>query len=158
MYERTSSQPDPGAKLPPGTQAAATFAVIAILVAAFAFVPARDPTEVVPGIACSVLSESDISTALRGSMRLMPTDGTVCRYVSVDGNRERTLIVVARHESSPGSGPALFRRGATMFVRDRSRTYGLVIVPTEADSKTAYGEEMRLADLIHQSRILARNP
>lgn len=137
----------------------ATFAVIAILVAAFAFVPARDPTKVVPGIQCSVLSESEISATLRNSMRLMPTDGNVCRYVSIDGNRERTLIVIARQERAPAvSGPAVYRAGPTLFVRGHSRTYGLVIVPPGADSASAYADEARLAEMIHQSRIVARNP
>src|ERR1700681_441830 len=43
-----------------------SLAIFVALFAMFAFAPPRDPTKVVPGMPCSVLSENDISAVLGG--------------------------------------------------------------------------------------------
>ncbi|HWT05406.1 MAG TPA: hypothetical protein VN224_06595, partial [Xanthomonadales bacterium] len=54
----------------------AIFVALFAMFAMFAFAPPRDPTKVVPGIPCSVLSENDIGAVLGAQMRLMPTSGS----------------------------------------------------------------------------------
>jgi len=71
------------------------------MMAAFAFAPARDPSKVIPGVACSVLSESEIANVVGTPVRLSPTTGTVCRYVATESDKERAVTVIARREISP---------------------------------------------------------
>jgi hypothetical protein len=101
MYERTESTPYVGPDVSYTTQGIAIIAIILVIAAAFAFAPPRDPSKVIPGVACSVLSETEVGTVLGTPVRLVPTTGTVCRYVATDGSTERSAIVVARRVLTP---------------------------------------------------------
>ena len=101
MYERNYSEPYVGPQVPYSTQGLSVIAIIVAILAAFAFAPARDPSKVIPGVACSVLSETEISSVVGTPVRLSPTTGTVCRYVSTESNTDRTVMVIARRELTP---------------------------------------------------------
>lgn len=76
-------------------------AIILAAMAAFAFVPARDPSKVIPGVACSVISEVEIGSVLGSPVRLSPSTGSVCRYVSTEGGSQRSVLVIAHRENTP---------------------------------------------------------
>jgi hypothetical protein len=101
MYERTYSDAYVAPNVPYSTQGLAIIAIILVIVAAFAFVPARDPSKVIPGVACSVMSETEIAAVVGSPVRLSPTTGTVCRYVATAGNTERSVLVIASREETP---------------------------------------------------------
>ncbi|MGH7715258.1 MAG: hypothetical protein ACREML_04595, partial [Vulcanimicrobiaceae bacterium] len=86
---------------PYSTQGLAAVAIILAIMAAFAFIPARDPSKVIPGIACSVISETAISAVLGAPVRLSPTTGSVCRYVATEGDEARSVFVIAHPEVTP---------------------------------------------------------
>jgi hypothetical protein len=122
---------------------------MALLVALFtvlAFVPRRDPTKVVAGIPCSILSERAIGSVLGATMQLLPTDGTVCHYVSTDSAAQRTLFVVALHGDTPVNR-AMAERNRALYVTYRRRTYELVIVGDIRPDASA-AREHRLAALL----------
>lgn len=132
MYERNYSEPYVGPQIPYSTQALATIAIIVAVLAAFAFAPPRDPSKVIPGVACSVLSESEISAVVGATMRLSPTTGTVCRYVGTINDKERSVVVIARREISPHPRVA----------------YTVEVVEPERDVQLASNEKSRLVALI----------
>ncbi|HEX3549772.1 MAG TPA: hypothetical protein VHT53_05320 [Candidatus Elarobacter sp.] len=96
----------------------------------FAFAPPRDHSKLVRGIPCSVLSEDDISAALGTQVRLMPTSGTVCRYVSTTNGSSKSLIVIAR---SGNPHAVVFH-----------------VIPQAANDPTVAIEESRLTHMVHR--------
>ena len=140
-------------------------AILIALFAMFAFAPPRDPTKVVGGIPCSVLSENEVGTVLGAPMRLMPTDGTICHYVSTANGPSRALFVVARREPSVpnsigndvtpvhGLGDAAARAGNTLYVRYGQHSYAFTVVPPTANDTPRIAEELRLAKLVHRPLI-----
>ncbi len=132
MYERNYSEPYVGPNVPYSTQGLAIIAIIVAVVAAFAFAPPRDPSKVIPGVACSVLSETEISAVVGTPMRLSPTTGTVCRYVATQSDKERSVMVIARREVTPHPRVA----------------YTVEVVEPERAAQLASHEKSRLVALI----------
>ena len=144
----------------------ASVAIFVALFAMFAFAPPRDPTKVVPGIPCSVLSENDISTVLGAPMRLMPTSGAICQYVATTTSGAPSLFVVARRDprtpAEPdtvhvdGLGGAAVRYANTLYVRYGAHAYTFAVVPQLARDDGAFGKEVQLARLLHHA-LIAQN-
>ena len=143
----------------------ASLAIFVALFAMFAFAPPRDPTKVVPGIPCSVLSENDISAVLGAPMRLMPTSGSICQYVATTYGAP-SLFVVARHDprtpAEPDTvpvdglgGPAV-RYANTLYVRYGAHAYTFAVVPQLTPKTDTFGKEIQLARLLHRA-TLAQN-
>jgi hypothetical protein len=101
MYDRNYSDAYVAPNVPYSTQGIAVIAIILAIVGVFAFVPARDPSKVIPGVACSVMSETEIGAVIGSPVRLSPTTGTVCRYVATEGDNERSVLVIASREVTP---------------------------------------------------------
>lgn len=143
-------------------QAAAATAALLVLFSVFAFAPRRDASKVVAGVPCSILSEQQISETLGTPMRLMPTSGTICQYVST-GGAERTLFVVARHAALPpdaargvavrGIGDGAIRVAGTTYVRYGPRWFALIAIPQAGGIASAFAVEMRLAKRIDRPLI-----
>ena len=144
-------------------KALASLTIFVALFVMFAFAPPRDPTKVVPGIPCSVLSENDISAVLGAPMRLMPTSGAICHYVSTTASGAPSLFVVARRDTrTPAEpdtipvdglgGPAL-RYANTLYVRYGAHAYTFAVVPQLARDDRAFGRELQLARLLHRATI-----
>jgi len=133
----------------------ASFAValLAVVFLVFAFAPARDPSQVAAGIPCSILSERQIGAVFGAPMRLRPTDGTVCQYVSIDPDKQGMLFVIARHDGTQGSlGRVLDHR---LSLRYDGRIYTLIAVAGVAHANVAEGRERRLA-LMLDRRVAKR--
>jgi hypothetical protein len=140
----------------------APLATFVALLALFAFAPPRDPTKVVPGIPCSVLSENEISAVLGSPMRLMPTSGAVCHYVAMTSGAP-SLFVVARHDprtpAEPdtvpidGLGGVAAHYGNTLFVRYGTHAYTFAVVPQLTPDARVFAQELQLARLLHRSTI-----
>jgi hypothetical protein len=142
----------------------ATFVLLA-LIALFTFAVPRDPTKVVTGLPCSVLSEASVSAAFDTEMRLMPTTGTVCRYVATGGGSSRSLVVIARGGTSlppataqgsvalHGIGDAAVRIQNVLYARYGSRSYEFAIVPHAASDAEALAEEVRVAQMVHPAMV-----
>jgi hypothetical protein len=141
----------------------ASVAIFVALFAMFAFAPPRDPTKVVPGIPCSVLSENDISAVLGAPMRLMPTSGSICQYVSTATSGAPSLFVVARRDprfpAEPDTvpvdglgGPAVHEAN-TLYVRYGAHAYTFAVVPQQTPDDRAFGKELQLARLLHRATI-----
>lgn len=115
--------------------------VVVLLIAAFIMMlylaPRHDPSKLIAGMRCSVVSENDISALLHTPMRLVPTSGTVCQYVSTDARIGRTLYVVAHGPQSPGGAPAV----------------AFKIFPRDGDDPAAAQLEMQLARMTSHSKI-----
>jgi len=148
--------------------ATATFVVIAIILISFILAPQRNPSELVRGVPCSVLSETEIGAVLGTHVQLEPTSGNICRYVSTDRSDERNLIVVAKRDTElpatwgegsnaglQAAGSALVRHGDTLYVRKGSRSYLLIVLPHTADGELAFNQEMRLAARLASSGRIA---
>lgn len=140
--------------------------ILIALFALLAFTPHHDPTKVAAGIPCSVLSESAIGSVLGTQYQLMPTSGTTCQYVATDAGTHRSLIVVARHDTSTpaappgedgtpvnGVGDAAVRTADALYVRNGSHWYGFIIVPHDATGTAAYADELRLARLMSRTAV-----
>jgi hypothetical protein len=69
----------------PMRRAIAAVGLLVAFAVMFAFAPPANPANVVQGLPCSVLSENDISAVLGTTMRLMPSNGTICQYASTSG-------------------------------------------------------------------------
>ncbi len=163
-HNLNSEEPDPTEF----KRAAIATVVLVALFSLFAFVPRADPTKVVAGIPCSVLSEKEVSEVLGTPMRLMPTTGTICHYVSTGDGASRALFVVARHETSvptlmatdgvpvPGLGDAAVRTSNALYVRYGAHSYAFHIVPSSPADAPRVAEELRLAKLIRRP-LIARN-
>ena len=132
MYERNYAEPYVGPEVPYSTQGLAIIAIIVAVLAAFAFAPPRDPSKVIPGLACSVLSETEISAVVGTPMRLSPTTGTACRYMATEGNTERSVMVIAHRDVTPH--PRV--------------TYTVEVIEPEGDVQVASSEKGRLVALI----------
>ncbi len=130
------------------TRAIIALALLIGLFAIFAFTPRRDPTKLVAGLPCSILSESQISAVIGRTMELIPGDGNVCHYVSTDAASQRNVFVVALHRVVQ-TNSAIRRRDQALFVRHHGRTYELVVLPAEG----AMESELRFASLIADSRV-----
>jgi hypothetical protein len=149
-------------------RAIGAFAAIAALCALFAFAPRHDTTKVVGGIPCSILSEDQISAALGTPMRLVPTSGSVCRYVSTGAGSASALFVIARREPPApvsmkpdgmplrGVGDAAVRSTTGLDVRYGPRWYAFIIVPNDANDPKPLADEIRLAKLVRPA-LIAQN-
>jgi hypothetical protein len=142
-------------------RAAVASVLLVVCFAVFAFAAPRDPSKVVSGLPCSVLSEEDISSVLGTSMRLMPSSGAVCRYVSTANGPSRSLFVIARRNpvvpEPPaadavrvgGVGDEAARSNGSLFVRYGRRAYTFTVVPQTAADSGALEREVRLAKMVH---------
>jgi len=101
MYERINPEPYAGPEPSNTTQGLAIIAIILAILLTIWFAPPRDPSKVVPGISCSVVSETQISAVMGTDMQLLPTSGSLCRYVATNSDVERSVIVVAHRVESP---------------------------------------------------------
>ncbi|HEY0395397.1 MAG TPA: hypothetical protein VGD01_12945 [Candidatus Elarobacter sp.] len=151
-------------------RAAVAVVLMLILFGALAFVAPHDPTKVVSGLPCSVLSEEQIGEVLGTPMRLMPASstGTVCRYVPTSSTGAHSLFVIARHASDrptlavagtplPGIGDEAIAGTDATYVRYGRHWYAFILVPRAADDRTAPALEQRLATMMHRPMI-ARGP
>jgi hypothetical protein len=102
----------------------------------FAFAPPRDHGKLVRGLPCSVLTEDEIGSVVGTPVQLMPTSGSVCRYVSTASGPARSVFVVA-----PGGV---------------SHTYAFHVVPRGPNDTAAPAEEARLEKLVHRQVAAAR--
>lgn len=146
----------------PGEIKRAGIASVAIVIAAlalFIFGPRHDPTKVVAGIPCSVLSETDIGAALGTPMQLMPSDGTICRYVPTDPSRTHTLYIIAQHGIVPSDATTISGTAPdaspAVTVRTGTRRYIVRIVPAGPNPRGAYAAELRVAKLVQRPVIAA---
>jgi hypothetical protein len=155
---------------PPGFElqrAVAATILLVVLFSVFIFGPRHDPTKVVAGVPCSVLSEQQISEVLGTQMRLMPTTGTVCQYVATT-SEPRSLFVIARHDALfpatalrtgtliNGLGDAAVLADNAMYVRYGPRSYVFHVAPTTMSDASSTGEELRLAMMMHRP-LVAQN-
>ena len=143
-----------------------SLAATAILIALFAllgFAPHRDPTKVVAGVPCSVLSEKAVGSVLGTTVQLMPTNGTICQYVSTGADGPRSMFVIARHDARPpsragstspiiGTGDEAYRIADALYVRYGSHAY-TIVVPHAADRATAWNDQLRAAHLMSRNAI-----
>jgi hypothetical protein len=145
---------------------AGAIAAIAALCALLAFAPRHDPTKVVRGMPCSILSEAAIGAALGSPMLLMPTSGAVCRYVATGGSGTApTLFVIARHDPSvpasiaqdgvpvSGVGDGAVQSANGLYVRYGARSYTFIVVPQAAGDLGPPASELRLAKLANRPMI-----
>jgi hypothetical protein len=144
--------------------AAATFVLLG-LVALFTFAAPRDPTKVVAGLPCSVLSEASVSATFDTEMRLMPTTGTVCHYVATGNGSSRSLFVTARGGTSlppstaqdsaevHGIGDAAVRTENALYARYGSRSYAFAVVPHGTKEAETLAEEVRLAKMVRPAMV-----
>jgi len=142
----------------------AGIASVVIVIAALAlciFGPRHDPTKVVIGMPCSVLSEAEIGATLGTPMQLMPSDGTICRYVPTDPRHTHTLYIIAQRGIVPSDATTIPEPASAsspaVTVRTGTRRYTVRIVPAAPDSAASYAAEMRLAKLV-QRPVIAANP
>jgi hypothetical protein len=140
----------------------ASLAIFVALFAMFVFAPPRDPTKVVPGIPCSVLSENDISAVLGAPMRLMPTSGAICQYVATTSAAPSLFVVARRDARTPaepdtvqveGLGGTAVRYANTLYVRYGAHAYTFAVVPQATPDAGAFGKELQLARLLHRATI-----
>ena len=138
----------------------ATMVIIIAVLALCIFGPRHDPTKVVIGMPCSVLSETQIGAALGTPVQLMPSDGTICRYVPTDPRRTNTIYVIAQRGIMPSDATTIADSAATALpavtVRNGARRYTLRVVPAASDTHAAYAAELRLAKLIQRPVIANR--
>jgi hypothetical protein len=125
-------------EIPASTQGIAVIALVLVVLAAFALAPSRDPSKTIPGIPCSVLSETEISGVVGTPVRLVPTTGTTCRYVALNDEASRSVVVTAN--------------------RAHPRGYHVTVIAPKSDPSVVTQEETRLAGLIHArgTQALAR--
>jgi hypothetical protein len=140
----------------------AGIASVVIVIAALAlcvFGPRHDPTKVVVGMPCSVLSEAEIGATLGTPMQLMPSDGTICRYVPTDPRHTHTLYIIAQRGIVPSDATVLADSASAaspaVTVRTGTRRYTVRIVPAAPDSRAVYATEMRVAKLVQRPVIAA---
>ena len=136
MYSRPSYDPNAGLDVSKSTQGVAAIAIILLIVAALAFAPPRDPSKVVAGIPCSVIPETGISLVLGTPMRLLPTTGTVCRYISTTKDPQRTVLVIAQ--------------------QGEPRTYKVVVIAPKSDANVIAAQQARLTNLVRGAQAVAR--
>jgi hypothetical protein len=129
--------------------ASVAIALLAVLFLVFAFAPARDQSKVVAGIPCSIFSERQVGEVFAAPMRLRPTDGTICQYVSTDSDKQGMLFVIARHDDPATSKLA----GHGLVVRHANRTYSLIAIADPAHPDAA-ALQQHLA-LLLERRVVA---
>lgn len=131
MYERYSED------VPPMSQALAVIAILLLITGVFAFGPRRDPSKVVAGIPCSVLSETEIGAIIGTPMRLVPTTGTTCEYVATTSGMEHAVFITVHRNGS------------------NKRVFAIAVVGPEGD-RAAQRERARLAAMIRPRAVAAR--
>jgi len=144
----------------PGEIKRAGIATVAVIIAALAlciFGPRHDPTKVVAGIPCSVVSETEIGAALGTPMQLMPSDGTICRYVPTDPHSTHTLYIIAQRGIAPTTAlpGAAAATPPEVTVRAGTHRYIVRIVPAAPNLDATYAAELRLAKLVQRPVIAA---
>jgi len=117
-------------------RAAGAIALLVVVFSVFAFAPAHDRNKPIAGLACSVLSENEISGVLGAPMQLTPTTGNVCRYISTASYTSPSLIVVARST--------------------QPRTYAFHVVPQTSNDPNAAAQEARLSHLVQKQLAATR--
>ena len=145
--------------------AVAVVTLLALLFVAFALAAPHDPSRPERGVACSILSEMNVSTVLGTQMQLMPTNGTVCRYVAAGRRDAPTVFIVARHDLQPpagaepvpadGFGETTYRVGDTLYVRRAARAYTVIVAPPGAGN-ARFDQELHLAREMNRA-IVAQN-
>ena len=150
---------------PSAQGAVGAVAILVLLFVAFALAAPHDPSKPERGVACSVLSEMNVSTVLGTQMQLMPTNGTVCRYVATSKRDAPTVFIVARHGLQPpagadpvpadGFGESTYRVGDTVYVRHAARAYTVIVAPT-GDGGARFDQELHLARAMNRA-IVAQN-
>jgi hypothetical protein len=121
--------------------ASVAIALLAVLFLVFAFAPARDPSKLIAGIPCSIFSERQVGAVFGVPMRLRPTDGTICQYVSTDSGKQGMLFVIARHDDPATSNLA----GHGLLIRHANRTCNVIAIADSAHpSVTALQQQLAL--------------
>jgi hypothetical protein len=110
----------------------ASVVIVAAAIALVVFGPRHDPTKVVAGLPCSVVSESEVGDIFGTPMQLTPSDGTICRYVPTDARHITSLFVIAQHGGA---------------------RYAVHIVPAGPDDGATHLAEARLAKLIRRPLV-----
>lgn len=140
-------------------------ALLAAIFLFFVFAAPRDPSHIVAGARCSVLSENEIGLAVGAPVRLMPTSGGICEYVSTGNGPQRMLFVVAKSDPAPpsgwrasaaavrGLGSEALHRDASLYVRFGRRAYIVTLVPDESGAAGVYERERNLAAMLGRSTI-----
>jgi hypothetical protein len=136
-------------------RSACAIALLLGLFAFLAFAPRRDPAQTIAGLPCSVVSENTAGQILGTPVRLLPTTGTICRYVSAKDS-ERSLYVVARHDDDPSLGNATHRIGDSLYVRRGRHTFVFTVVGAGQDEATRLAIERSLAGAVART-VVARN-
>ena len=122
------------------------------LFALLAMMPKRDPTKVVAGIPCSIVSESQVGDVFGMRMRLMPTEGTICHYVAANTSQQADLFVIATSSDEPSTA-VLRVKPAPAFAHRGSLKYEFVAMPEGADAATAVARERRLAAFVTRKEL-----
>ena len=102
--------------------------VVAAIAAVFIFGPHRDPAKVVAGVPCSVIPETSIGAAVGTPVRLLPTTGTTCEYVST-GEKADLAVFVTAHEGAGRKSMSVAvvgPQGAAELQRDRARLLAMM--------------------------------
>jgi hypothetical protein len=132
-------------------RAAVATILLAGLFAALGFAPRNDPAKTIAGLPCSVVSENEASLVLGTTVRLLPSTGTLCRYVSTGAPLSRALIVVARREDEPSLGNGTHVVGRSLYARRDGHTYVLTVVG--ADGAAALADERTLAGALGRTDV-----
>ncbi|MGH7661262.1 MAG: hypothetical protein ACRENA_10170 [Vulcanimicrobiaceae bacterium] len=119
------------------SQIVAIVTLLVVIGTVFVFGPRRDPSKVVAGLPCSVLTETEIGAVVATPVRLLPTEGTTCEYVSTASDVETTVLITAH--------------------RERMNRLGFhVAVIGDENQQTIKRERARLAALIRPRAVAAR--
>ncbi len=113
----------------------------------------RDRAKTVAGLPCSILSETQISSAFGVSMQMLATDGSVCHYVSMEPGRPRHLFVIALSSVSPALLPMSDR---ATYLRHGSHLYRMFVAPGELGPGARRTLERQLAALLDDGKIAER--
>ncbi len=141
------------------TEVTRALVALVALIAIFgivAFAPRLDPSKPVAGLACSVISENQAARALGTTVRLLPSTGTLCRYVSTTWNGQRSLYVVARSDDDPSLGSGTRRVGRSLYVRRDHRTYVVTVSAPDLDDAATYAVERNVAAAAVRTVVAAR--
>ena len=107
-----------------------------------------------------MLSENDIGAVLGAPMRLMPTSGSICQYVSTTYGAPSLFVVARRDPRTPpswtpsiaGLGGTAAHSGNTLYCAT-ARPYSFAVVPQLTPDEHAFGKELQLARLLHRATI-----
>jgi hypothetical protein len=134
-------------------RASVALLLLAGLFALLAMMPKRDPTKVVAGVPCSIVSESQVGDVFGMRMRLMPTEGTICHYVAANTSQQADLFVIATPSLDQPSDAVLRVKPAPAFARRGGLRYEFVAMPEGADAATAVARERRLAAFVTRKEL-----